>query len=118
MPLDINAYNDFEAAKVTYLQSKVVVDDKKRELRLLYDQVMQNLIKYDKKIALADENRNLYEALLDETRGLFKAGYKTQYDVDTLSNSLQIEGINKKIYEIDKQLELLNLYEKMSNDLQ
>lgn len=118
MPLDINAYNDFEAAKVTYLQSQVVIDDKKRELRLLYEQVMQNLIKYEKKIALADENRNLYEALLDETKGLFKAGYKTQYDVDTLSNSLQIEGINKKIYEIDKQLELLTLYEKLSNDLQ
>ena len=118
MPLDINAYNDFEAAKVTYLKSQVVIDDKKRELKLLYDQVMQNLIKYDKKIVLADENRNLYEVLLDETRGLFKAGYKTQYDVDTLVNSLQIEGINKKIYEIDKQLELLNLYEKLSNDLQ
>ncbi len=118
MPLDINAYNDFEAAKVTYLKSQVVIDDKKRELKLLYDQVMQNLIKYEKKIALADENRNLYEALLDETKGLFKAGYKTQYDVDTLSNSLQIEGINKKIYEIDKQLELLTLYEKLSNDLQ
>ena len=118
MPLDINSYNDFEAAKVEYLKSQVVIDDKKRELKLLYEQVMQNLLKYDKKIALADENRNLYEVLLDETRGLFKAGYKTQYDVDTLVNSLQIEGINKKIYEIDKQLELLSLYEKVSNDLQ
>ncbi|WP_345977525.1 TolC family protein [Sulfurimonas sp. HSL3-7] len=117
MPLDINSYNDFEAAKVEYLKSQVVIDDKKRELKLLYEQVMQNLKKYDKKIALADDNRNLYEALLDETRGLFKAGYKTQYDVDTLSNSLEIEGINKKIYEIDKQLELLSLYEKVSSDL-
>ncbi len=114
MPLDINSYNDFEAAQVEYLKSKVVIDDKKRELKLLFDQVMQNLINYDKKIALAEENRILYETLLQDTLDLFKAGYKTQYDVDILSNSMGIEEINKKIYEIDKQLELLTLYEKMT----
>ncbi|MCJ7766709.1 MAG: TolC family protein [Thiovulaceae bacterium] len=117
MPLDINSYNDYEAAKVEYLRSRVVIDDKKRELKLLYDQVMQNLVKYDKKIALAQENQSLYSTLLEDTKGLFRAGYKTQYDVDTLSNSVQIEEVNKKVYEIDKQLELLTLYEKLSNDL-
>ncbi len=118
MPLDINAYNDFEAAKVDYLKSRVVIDDKKRELKLLYDQVMQNLIKFDKKIALSEENRKLYEVLLADTKDLFRAGYKTQYDVDILNNSMKIETINQKIYEIDKQLELLTLYEKMSSDVQ
>ncbi len=118
MPLDINSYNDFEAAKVEYLKSQVVIDDKKRELKLLYDQVMQNLTNFDKKIALPEENRKLYAALLDDTKGLFRAGYKTQYDVDILSNSMQIEVINQKVYEIDKQLELLTLYEKMSSDVQ
>ncbi|MGB5965647.1 MAG: TolC family protein [Sulfurimonadaceae bacterium] len=118
MPLDINSYNDFEATKVEYLKSKVVIDDKKRELKLLYDQVMQNLINYDKKIALAEDNRKLYEALLDDTKGLYRAGYKTEYDVQLLSNSMQIEEINKKVYEIDKQLELLTLYEKMTSDVQ
>jgi len=114
MPLDINSYNDFEASKVEYLKSLVVIDDKKRELKLLFDQVMDNLTNYDKKIALAEENRVLYETLLKDTIDLFKAGYKTQYDVDILSNSMGIEEINKNIYEIDKQLELLTLYEKMT----
>lgn len=118
MPLDINAYNDFEAAKVDYLKSRVVIDDTKRELKLLFDQVMQNLIKFDKKIALSEENRKLYEVLLADTKDLFRAGYKTQYDVDILNNSMKIETINQKIYEIDKQLELLTLYEKMSSDVQ
>ncbi len=118
MPLDINSYNDFEATKVAYLKSKVVIDDKKRELKLLYDQVMQNLINFDKKIALADENRQLYSVLLKDTQDLYRAGYKTEYDVNLLSNSVQIEEINKKIYEIDKQLELLTLYEKLSSDVQ
>ncbi len=115
MPLDINSFNDFEASKVEYLKSKVVIDDKKRELKLLYEQVMQNLKNYDKKIALAEENRVLYETLLNDTLDLFKAGYKTQYDVDLLSNSMGIEEINKKVFEIDKQLELLTLYEKMTS---
>ncbi len=118
MPLNINAYNDFEATKVEYLKSKVVIDDKKRELKLLFDQVMNNLTNYDKKIALAQENRKLYAALLADTQDLYRAGYKTQYDVDLLSNSMQIETINQKIYEIDKQLELLTLYEKMSSAVQ
>jgi len=118
MPLDINSYNDFQAAKVEYLKSRVVIDDKKRELKLLFDQVMQNLTNYDKKIDLAEENRKLYEELLSDTKDLFKAGYKTQYDVDILSNSMMIEEVNKKIYEIDKQLELLTLYEKMTSDVQ
>ncbi len=118
MPLDVNSYNDFQAAKVDYLKSQVVIDDKKRELKLLFEQVMQNLTKYDKKIALSEENRKLYKVLLEDTEDLFRAGYKTQYDVDILSNSIEIQEINKQIYEIDKQLELLTLYEKMSSDVQ
>jgi outer membrane protein TolC len=117
MPLDINSYNDYEASRVSYLKSKVLVDDTKRELRSLFEQVMQNLENFDKKIALARENRELYATLLDETIKLYEAGYKTVYDVDTLRNSEKIEVINTKIYEIDKQLELLNLYEKLADDV-
>jgi len=118
MPLDINSYNDFQAAKVDYLKAKIVIDDKKRELKLLFDQVMQNMINYDKKITLSQENREVYDVLLGDTTDLFRAGYKTQYDVDLLTNSMEIEEINQKVYAIDKQLELLNLYEKMSSDVQ
>lgn len=117
MPLDINSYNDYESARISYLKSLVQVDDKKRELKSLYDQVMQNLKNFDKKIALSEENRQLYAALLKETRELYEAGYKTSYDVETLKNSEKIQVINKKIYEIDKQLELLNLYEKLTDDV-
>jgi hypothetical protein len=117
MPLDVNSYNDYESARIDYMKSLVVIDDKKRELKALYEQVMQNLENYNKKIALAEENRQLYATLLDETEGLYRAGYKTEYDVDTLKNSEKIQRINKRIYEIDKQLELLNLYEKLTGEI-
>lgn len=117
MPLDINSYNDYESARISYLKSQVEIDDKKRELRSLYEQVMQNLKNFDKKITLSKENERLYATLLSETKELYKAGYKTSYDVDILRNSQKIEVVNKRIYEIDKQLELLDLYEKLNDDV-
>ncbi|MEA3372781.1 MAG: TolC family protein [Campylobacterota bacterium] len=117
MPLDINTFRDVESAQVTYLKSKVVIDDRKRELKALFEQVMQNLENYDKKIKLARENEALYAKLLSETKVLFEAGYKTSYEVENLENSVKIQEIDRRIFEMDKQLELLNLYEKLTDDV-
>jgi len=117
MPLDINYNRDIESANVDYLKSLVILEDTKRALVALYAQVDQNLRNYDKKIALAAENAALYKKLHSDTLLLFKAGYKTQADVDLLQNSVEIQGIQAKILELEKQLELLNLYEKMVNDV-
>jgi len=116
MPLDWNTFRDIESSRVEYLKSLVVVDDKKRELQALYEQVTQNLKNYDKKINLTIENRDLYKKLLKDTSQLYTAGYKTEYDVQNLANSVGIEEINIKVFELDKQLELLNLYEKFINN--
>jgi len=115
MPIDFNSIRDVESAQVEYLKSLVLVEDKKRELIALYEQVTENLKNFEKKIALSKENEDLYSTLLDETKQLFIAGYKTQYDVNNLKNSVEIEKVDQKIFELDKQLELLNLYEKLIN---
>ncbi len=111
MPLDINTFRDVESARVDYLKSQVVKQDKKRELGALFEQVMHNIENADKKIALSHENIDLYTKLFADTKELYSAGYKTEYDVNTLKNSLAIQNLDTNIYEIDKQLELLNLYE-------
>jgi len=115
MPLDVNTFRDIESAKVDYLKSQVLKEDKQRELQALFKQVMHNIENFDKKIAFSNENKKLYAKLLADTKELYSAGYKTQYDVDTLKNSLEIQDIDTKIYMIDKQLELLNLYEMYVN---
>lgn len=115
IPIDINTFRDVESSRVEYLKSLVVIDDKKRELTALYEQVTQNLINFDKKIKLSIENKALYSKLLDETSQLYTAGYKTEYDVRNLANSVEIEKVDQRIFELDKQLELLNLYEKLVN---
>ena len=116
MPIDINTFRDIESAKVDYLKAKIVQKDKQREVNSLYEQVMHNIDNLNKKIALGNENIDLYSKLLSDTQKLYSAGYKTEYDVKTLENSLQIQDIDTKIYEIDKQLELLNLYEMYVNN--
>ncbi|QSZ41584.1 transporter [Sulfurimonas aquatica] len=117
MALDINAFRDVESVKVDYLKAQVVKKDKQRELNELFKQVMHNIENFDKKIALSNDNKNLYSKLLEDTNELYKAGYKTEYDVKTLENSLDMQAIDTKIYEIDKQLELLTLYEMYVNEI-
>ncbi|WP_304546309.1 TolC family protein [Sulfurimonas microaerophilic] len=116
MPLDINMFNDIESIKLDYLKSQVVQEDKKLELAKLFEQVLHNIENLDKKISLSQENIELYAKLLEDTKDLYDAGYKTQYDVENLQNSLEIQKIDAKIYDIDKQLELLTLYEMYVNN--
>jgi len=114
MPIDFNELRDMESARIDQLKAGVAMADKKRELKALYQQVQHNLANSDKKIALARQNQSLYEKLLEDTRELYKAGYKTQYDVSMLDNSAKIQELETKIVEFDRQLELLNLYEKVN----
>ena len=48
---------------------------------------------------------------------MYNAGYKTHYDVSLLENSVQIQKIDLKIFEIDRQLELLTLYEMYKHEI-
>ena len=116
IPLDINSFRDIESIKIDYLKAQVVQKDKERELKALFSQVLHNIDNFDNKIELSNESMGIYKKLLDDTKELFLAGYKTQYDVDTLNNSLKIQKIDSRVFEIDKQLELLTLYEMYVNN--
>ncbi|MBD3823894.1 MAG: TolC family protein [Epsilonproteobacteria bacterium] len=117
MPLDFNTFRDIESSRVDYLKSELVREDKKRELQALFEQVMQNIKNFDKKIALAKENQKLYEKLLLDTKELYEAGYKTSYDVATLQNSSKIQSYDVEIFTMDRALEILSLYEMYANEI-
>jgi len=117
MPLDINTFRDIEVSKLDYLKSKLVIEDKRRELLAIFEQVMQNIKNIENKKQLSVQNYEIYEELLSQTKDLYKAGYKTKHDVDLLKNSLDIQNLDIKIFEIDKQLELLTLYEMYKNEI-
>ncbi len=111
MPLDLNTFRDIESTKIDQLKSNVMIEDKKRELLSLYEQVQENLKTIDNKIMLAQENLEIYDKLLADTTKLYNAGYKTKSDVDLLQNSADMARLDVRIFEIEKQRELLNLYE-------
>jgi len=116
MPISINTFRDIESAKIDFLKSGLVKEDKTIQLDALFNQVMQNLDNWGKKKLLAIENKEIYSKLLVDTKDLYSAGYKTEYDVDLLDNSVKIAELDSKIYEIDKQLELLTLFEMYVNN--
>ncbi len=114
MPLwDFNAPKQIQKAKITYLQATNKLAQAKRERQNLYMKALRTLHLLDKKIALAKEDEKIYTNLLRQTKDLFKAGEKTSYDVQTLQNSLQVRRLDQKIYDIDRQIELLRLYKEI-----
>lgn len=117
MPININKLRDIESARVDYLKSEVMEKDKQKELKALFEQVIQNIENLDKKRTLSLENIDIYEKLLGDTKELYRIGYKTEYDVQTLENSVSISELDSKIFEMDRQLELLNLYEMYVNEI-
>ncbi len=116
MPLNINTFRDIESARIDYLKSSVIKEDRKIQLYSIFEQVMENIKNLDKKKLLSIENMDIYSKLLEDTKDLYSAGYKTEYDVNLLKNSVQISEIDSQIHEMDKQLELLTLYEMYVND--
>ena len=55
---------------------------------------MQNIENFEKKKVLSLENREIYDKLLSDTKELFDAGYKTEYEVNLLKNSVEIQKID------------------------
>jgi len=116
MPISINTFRDIESARIDYLKSSLVKEDNRVQLDAIFEQVMQNIKNLNKKKLLSVENVEIYSKLLKDTQDLYNAGYKTEYDVNLLKNSVEISQLDSKIYEMDKQLELLSLYEMYVND--
>ena len=118
MPLiDINRGRSIEIKRLEYLKSKLEYQDIKRAEKEDYDLVVNKIKFLEKKIALAEVDLKLYDSLLISTKDSYKAGEKTVYDIDTLENSKKTMSIDAKIFNIDIQLSLLDLYAKMNGKI-
>ena len=115
MPLNINMFSDIEASKVEYLKAQTEVIERKHTIDEEYKLIQNKLRVIDKKIVLARKDEKLYSRLYKTTKNLASAGEKTSYDTTMMYNSLQVKKLDRKIYIIDKQIELLSLYTKVEN---
>jgi len=117
MPLNINSIADIESVKVEALKDELLIEDRKVFLNAIYEKVTHNLKNIEKKQSLSLKNVDIYKKLLSDTKKLFKGGYKTQADIEMLQNSLDISKIDYEIFKLDRELELLNLYEMVKNEI-
>jgi len=114
MPLDVRTFNDIETERINYLTSKLNLKNIELEERNFYKTKLSKLKMLESKKKIAQDDYKLYDSLLEVIIEEKNAELKTQSDVDTLQNSQKIKSIELKIYELEKQIELLNLYSKIS----
>jgi outer membrane protein TolC len=113
MPLNINAPEDIESSRVEYLRSAVELQDEKKKVDNEYRLVLDTIRIIDKKIELARSDERLYRSLLKSTREQVAAGEKTRLDTEIMRNSMKMARLDAMIYAIEKQIQLLKLYEKI-----
>lgn len=114
MPLDSRTFNEIETQKLTYLKSKLNLKTTQLEEQNFYRTVLSKIKTLNEKKDIAQDDFKLYDSLLEVIIQEKEAELKTQSDVDILLNSQKIKSIELKIYELEKQIELLEIYSKIS----
>lgn len=112
MPLSFNSYDDVQRKRYDFLKSRSDLQDTKRALEKDYVKLIKQLEFVEKKINLSQEDAKTYENLVSQTKDQVYVGTLTKYDLETMQNSLKIKELDKSIYEIDKNILLLELYIK------
>ena len=116
VPIDFKTSNTLESNKLAVLKQKAQTRLIKLQEEVFFKSNELEIKNITKKISLTQQNIKAYDKLVIQIRELFNAGLKTSNDVKILENSKKIEELSIKIYEIDKQIELLELYSRVSND--
>ncbi len=115
VPLDYNYYAKTGSAKADYLKSKQDLELLKIKEQNFFQTQDLKVKMIESKLSLTKENIIVYNDLLAQNQELAGVGIKTQDDVKVIENTRDSELLNMKIYEIDKQLELLEIYGKIEN---
>lgn len=113
MPFDSRTFNDIESKKIDYLKSKLSLKNSIDDEKTFFRTKLDKLAMLDERIDITNEDLALYKSILNIIEEEKEAQLKTQSDVDTLQNSQKIKSVDLKIYEIDKQIELLEIYAKL-----
>ncbi len=118
MPLfAINRSRDIEIKKLEYLKSKIALKDQQKASINEFLTIENSIEILLQKIEISKSDILLYDSLVLSAKDGLIAGEKTILDVKTLENSKQIAKLDAEIYDIQRVLELLKLYTKMSDEI-
>lgn len=115
IPFDTRFSNTIESSKLEYLKKKASLEDKKKEETALYNNTMAKVKSLNKKIDITKEDAKLYDSLLTQLQEQYEVGMKTESDVQTMQNAKSIKELELHTLEIDKQIELLEIYARTYN---
>ena len=115
MPISVNRGNEIEVAKLDSLISSLKVKTTLVEQKATYRAIKKRVNLIDKKIAFAKKEARAYKRILRDTINLYHSGQKSIEDVNLLKNSLEIKRLDIKIYKVQKNLEILKLYERVKD---
>lgn len=113
IPLDIKYSYNIQSYKLAYLQKKSELEDQKRTENALFKSALSKLSSLDKKIDISKKDVELYDSLLTQMVEQLAVGMKTESDVQTMKNSKDIKKLDIQSLDIDKQLELLEIYSRV-----
>ncbi|MEA3383717.1 MAG: TolC family protein [Campylobacterota bacterium] len=115
IPLDIRYSNTIESSKIAYLQKKSTLKDQKTNELTIYKNSIAKIDNLDKKIIIALDDVKLYDSLLTQMQEQLTVGLKTISDVQTMENSKKIKELDIKSLNLEKQIELLEIYSRIEN---
>ncbi|XPV69059.1 MAG: TolC family protein [Halarcobacter sp.] len=113
MPIDVRTFNDIQTQKIEYLKAKLSLKNTILEEQNYYKTKLAKINMINEKKQIAKDDYKLYDSLLKIINEEKEAELKTQSDVDTLYNSQKIKAIELKIYKLQEQIELFDIYSKI-----
>jgi outer membrane protein TolC len=111
--LSINYNNDIQSKKIEYLKTISDFNNQENSEKNLLDTKLQKIKMLKKKILISQDTLKLYSSLVKQMKELQEAGLKTSSDLQTLQNSKTIKSLDIDLYQIDIQLELLEIYARI-----
>lgn len=115
VPFNVNFSNDIQSKKIEYLQKKLNLKEKIKEEDNIYKNTLAKVKSLDDKIKIAKKDVELYDSLLVQLQEQYEVGMKTIIDVETMENSKKIKALEIRGLNIQKQIQLLEVYSRISN---
>jgi outer membrane protein TolC len=113
VPFDSRTFNDVQSKRIDYLKSKLNLENSISDEKTFFKSKLQKLSMLDERLQITKDDLEVYDSILKTINEEKIAQIKTQSDLDTLQNSQKIKSLDLKVYEIDKQLEFLDMYVKL-----
>ena len=113
IPIDFRTSNDIQSSRIDYLKSRISLSNTILEEENFYKTKLSKIEMIESKKNIANEDYKLYNSLLEDITQAANAGLNSFADVETLANSKKIKSFDIQILELERQIELLEIYAKV-----